>query len=387
MGKKERRHSAFISYASPDEQLAEAVYDLLKLLDLDPFFAKRSLQRVGGDEWRKQVIDGISSSATFLPIFTRDSVDRPWVLFESGVAEAFKVPRLPVRTSAVDMPDIQSIGKDVTVYDISDETSLFNLLAVIYSRTRKVSYQSALHKIKRFIVPETRERIKLDRVLDLSKDRWIFIAGNKPSFDHIGEIRWIDDESKTQEYRYQQIKEKMSFFSRDLSLALFGAGFRLMSCPQVELVGRQVAFSYLDHINSNNLENSIYRIGGLYPIDRDLRAENESTADYLEGYKEGNLGERLNTEWKDHLIDFRRSYLAEMEWLILLGGSVGTTEEYIASKSLKIKICPIPFFGGAAYEIWKQLPANQRPFPKWTPDKNMKSVGEVVRFLKTAHAN
>lgn len=379
---KPKKYSAFLSYAEPDLDLAEALYNLLRSLLENPFFAARTLQRVGGKEWRQTVVDGIAQSATFVAIYTRKSIRRPWVLFESGVAEAHGVLRLPARTASVSISNIEPIGKDVPVYDLSDKDSLLELLSLIFASQRQNDTGDARHKIKRVIEQLGEQNRFFKRVIDLSKDRWIFVAGNTPTEKDIEELIWCKKHGDSVKEQLDHVSNELANYTKTLSTALFENGFNVMSCPQVPLVGRQTALSYMEYLKFPPPEISHYRIGGLYPIDRDLRKAIGGTAEFMETFIEGDLGKELDEEWARHLMEFRLSYLAEMEWLILLGGSVGTREEHLAGMEIDTKPCPIPFFGGTALKIWKVMNSDNRPFSDWTPDREVGSVEDVIKYIE-----
>ncbi len=50
----------------------------------------------------------------------------------------------------------------------------------------------------------------------------------------------------------------------------------------------------------------------------------------------------------DHIVLFRKTYLANQEWLIAIGGNLGTQEEYEAARDCGVKVVSIPCFGGTA---------------------------------------
>jgi hypothetical protein len=145
----------------------------------------------------------------------------------------------------------------------------------------------------------------------------------------------------------------MREFVKQLTSNLLRAGISITACPQVETVGKvallaaEAFVSQQEKNESAGTAASDYEIGGIYPIDHKLRDLPLSIA--------------AKSKWREHLMNFRKSYLEKQEWLILVGGSHGTKEECEAANSLnkerkaKIKIYPIPCFGGTAAKIFVSL--------------------------------
>ena len=85
-------------------------------------------------------------------------------------------------------------------------------------------------------------------------------------------------------------------------------------------------------------------------------------------------------------MEFRKSYLRDQEWLLTIGGSEGTMEEYTAAKDCKVKVLPIPCFGGSSLDNWKKIKAATgcpckgcQHNPKACMDTCIK---EIVSYLK-----
>lgn len=158
-------------------------------------------------------------------------------------------------------------------------------------------------------------------------------------------------------------------FVSDLTASLLQRGFSIASCPQVEDVGKVVSSAYLDYRRRHRTEEAHYRIGGLYPVDRFAREESD-------------LESELQEKWMLHLHEFRKSYSADVECLVLVGGNVGTMEEYRAAKELKTKVVMVPFFEGTAYHLWKEASEiQQKPYEGWRKDEKAKPAKEITEFL------
>src|SRR5215471_9978933 len=91
--KKPSRPLIFISHDHRDAQLAEAFGNLLG--DASGGFLKsfRSSDRKGGAgiefgaEWYSEIMSKINDATDVVTLLTSRSVDRPWILYEAGVAK------------------------------------------------------------------------------------------------------------------------------------------------------------------------------------------------------------------------------------------------------------------------------------------------------------
>jgi len=83
----------FISHDARDAELAEAFGKLLKSVSAGMIKTFRSSDKKGteginfGDEWYKRLMSMLQSTSDVVCLFTERSIDRPWILFEAGVAK------------------------------------------------------------------------------------------------------------------------------------------------------------------------------------------------------------------------------------------------------------------------------------------------------------
>src|SRR5271157_6100112 len=83
----------FISHDSRDAEVAEAFSKLLKSVSAGMIKTFRSSDKKGtegidfGDEWFKRLMSMLQSTSDVVCLFTERSLDRPWILFEAGVAK------------------------------------------------------------------------------------------------------------------------------------------------------------------------------------------------------------------------------------------------------------------------------------------------------------
>ncbi len=83
----------FISHDARDADLAEAFSKLLKSVSAGMIKTFRSSDKKGtegidfGDEWYKRLMAKLQTTSDVVCLFTDRSLDRPWILFEAGVAK------------------------------------------------------------------------------------------------------------------------------------------------------------------------------------------------------------------------------------------------------------------------------------------------------------
>src|SRR5712692_5848860 len=83
----------FISHDARDVELADAFGKLLKSVSAGMIKTFRSSDKKGtdgidfGDEWYKRLMAKLQSTSDVVCLFTERSLDRPWILFEAGVAK------------------------------------------------------------------------------------------------------------------------------------------------------------------------------------------------------------------------------------------------------------------------------------------------------------
>ena len=83
----------FISHDARDAEFAEAFSKLLKSVSAGMIKTFRSSDKKGtegidfGEEWYKRLMLQLQSTSDVVCLFTERSLDRPWILFEAGVAK------------------------------------------------------------------------------------------------------------------------------------------------------------------------------------------------------------------------------------------------------------------------------------------------------------
>ena len=88
----------FVSHDGRDADLAEAFSKLLKSVSAGMIKTFRSSDKKGtdgidfSDEWYKRLMAKLQSTSDVVCLFTERSLDRPWILFEAGVAARHRTP-------------------------------------------------------------------------------------------------------------------------------------------------------------------------------------------------------------------------------------------------------------------------------------------------------
>jgi len=88
-----RHYLVFISHDSKDAEIAEAFSKLLKNVSTGVLKSFRSSDRKGsqgieyGVEWYPEIMKKLNESSDVVCLLTKNSVNRPWILYEAGVAK------------------------------------------------------------------------------------------------------------------------------------------------------------------------------------------------------------------------------------------------------------------------------------------------------------
>jgi hypothetical protein len=130
----------FISHDSRDAELAEAFARLLRTASsgmLKSFFSSDKKGRQGiefGDEWYKIVMEKLALASDVVCLLTDRSLERPWLLYEAGVAKGKK--NTPVHGVALGIPLIQASTGPFYQFQNSDDSpeSLIKLVQQLCKR-------------------------------------------------------------------------------------------------------------------------------------------------------------------------------------------------------------------------------------------------------------
>lgn len=338
-----KRYTAFISYAHADVKLAEYLKSLFTFMGHQAYFAPVALKEDAGEEFSSKVVEGISQSHCIVPIYTRNSLDRRWVMYELGVADAIGLPRFPVRVAQVSPEEANLPGKDVQIFKLFNRDDLIDLFTnAICLRDNPTGDRYLKVQIKESVTGWLATRSETDKIIKMAETRWIFIAGSLPEILRLG-----DTEQAGRIKTELDFNKRVGDFLSKMTVSLLEAGFSLTSCPQVQNVGKIVTGEAIAWTSQCREKTNRYRIGGIYPIDRDLR--------------QLDIDDVFKAVWKEHLLEFRKRYMESHEWLIIIGGNEGTHEEYLAAREMHVNVFPLPCFGGIGQYLWNKYSDLRRP--------------------------
>lgn len=144
----------FISHDSRDADLAEAFSKLLKSVSAGMIKTFRSSDKKAGDgidfgeEWYKRIMDRLHSTSDVICLFTQRSLERPWILFEAGVAKG-KL-NIPVVGLALGVPlGRVSTGPFYQFHNMEDsEADLTKLVQQLASRIPGLELDADVVKIQ-----------------------------------------------------------------------------------------------------------------------------------------------------------------------------------------------------------------------------------------------
>jgi len=134
------QHNFFISHYSGDKEVAELVARTLSrisLNQLNPWFSSDSNEYGGlkpGDRWFAEILRRLSESKALIVILTPDSIGKPWLYFESGIAEAIQnCSIIPVCIGIKREDIIPPLGL-YQCYQLSDYRSLKEFISKVLTK-------------------------------------------------------------------------------------------------------------------------------------------------------------------------------------------------------------------------------------------------------------
>jgi hypothetical protein len=134
----------FISHDGKDAELAEAFAKLLKSVSAGMIKTFRSSDKKGtdgiafGEEWYRLLMEKLQTTSDVVCLFTERSLDRPWILFEAGVAKG-KLDT-PVFGVALGIPLEKVISGPFSLFQNSDdsEEALTKLVQQLSRRVQNI---------------------------------------------------------------------------------------------------------------------------------------------------------------------------------------------------------------------------------------------------------
>jgi hypothetical protein len=133
-------HNFFLSHYSEDKDVAEIISVVLARISLRQvisWYSSDTAETGGlkpGTIWFNEIIDRIRQSKALIAILTPNSVNRPWVYFESGIAEALSTCELIPVSIGLKKDDIPSPLYHYKCYQLTDYKSLRDFVSKLLTK-------------------------------------------------------------------------------------------------------------------------------------------------------------------------------------------------------------------------------------------------------------
>lgn len=310
----------FFSHAIIDETISSAIYNLLQKF-LDDFGLKETFklfyspvnlnQMTKKDQrWPEAIRNAMESSTCCLVLVTPSSINNKWVNYELGLAKAYGKPVIPIGIYGIQYN--QFIHSDTQVRSLEKKDNYPFLIATLFNDEGRIGEREIENWLSK---PNISQRI--DDIVYSAKKRTVYIVGSKPEKGvFVSKFKYVSD------------------FLESICTSLLKNNCIICSYPSVEDVGKIVADCVIDK------DPSKYEIAGLYKFDKDLKEFSKNSAVGM-------------AKWDKILTKFRRLYLEGKDFMIIVGGSSSTKEEYnVALERKSLQIIPIPCFGGFGKELF-----------------------------------
>ena len=367
---KEDKKDIFLSFSEKDNELADHLYKLLtEDFDFTVFYSREDLPdlRKGSRGWNERIKDAIANCGCFISVITKNSLSRPWIVYESALADAFERDILRIKTDNVHNALISSA--------IPEQKNNFNCeLSSIKGITKIIKN---IHKIlqrevpKKYIGntlsnPPAKKTVK--EIIEYAKARNIFIGGSYYANSNVVNIPRATYQGKS-----LKNEEVLIEVMHEITYDLLEAGFTIWCYPFVSEVGRSVAEAVHQWCHEKN-ENIFDHLKITGSEGRRTKSDRRAYRKQVESglSLDGLLDLIFKTERK-HVIN-------EMEWALILGGNRKTRFESELARDLKsVKFCPIPIFDGVGLEFWEKSPAKEQlPLHRgdhiWTQETRKKLI-------------
>lgn len=362
----------FLSFTEKDKHLADLIYKLLTdVFDFTVFYSRESLTEVrkGSPGWNKRIKEAILECDCFISLLTKNSLARPWISYEAGIADAYDKDILRIKTASISNDSIAKLmpeQKRNINYEIATENGLKKFIKNIYN-VCEIQLPSK-NFVKLHLSPQSAKKI-VKKITGLSRNRNIFVGGSYyVGKDHIKRARLKGSHLEKEEVLIEVTKQ--------ITYELLDNGFTIWCYPFVSEVGKSVALAVYEWCQKKRKKPFNYlRITG--GEGKRWKDDSKSFREYTKTGKtfEGLLDAIFKAE--------RKQIIEEMEWVLILGGNrKAKFEAELALESKEVKLCSIPTFDGVGLEYW-ELESSRRHQPidkkeeEWSDD----STKRLLRHL------
>jgi hypothetical protein len=162
----------FISHDTRDAELAEAFSNLLKSVSAGVLKSFRTSDKKGtqgieyGVEWYPEIIKHIQEASDVVCLLTRNSIDRPWILFEAGMAKGKLGTSILGVALGVQLKNA-STGPFAQFQNCGDDVN--SLTKLVFQLVNRIPNSEPDEETIKFQVSKFKE--KVDTILTAKKDK------------------------------------------------------------------------------------------------------------------------------------------------------------------------------------------------------------------------
>jgi hypothetical protein len=119
----------FISYVHEDHAIAAAIGDLLKSQGLQNiFFTGDEWLLYAGEIWLERIRTELDAADVVLCLFSKSSINHPWVHFEAGAAWLAKKVLIPICIRGLTIEDLRIPYAGIQSVNLKDRFSAYYLI-------------------------------------------------------------------------------------------------------------------------------------------------------------------------------------------------------------------------------------------------------------------
>src|SRR4051794_6043831 len=130
----------FLSHFSEDKEIAELIANILKRVSLEqiqPWYSSDSSPTGGlnpGSQWFAEILSKLKSSSALIAIITPNSISRPWLYFESGIAQAVENCEVIPVCVGISKEKVYSPLGAYQIYQLSDYRALRDFIGKLLNK-------------------------------------------------------------------------------------------------------------------------------------------------------------------------------------------------------------------------------------------------------------
>lgn len=168
--------NVFISHCVLDSDLAKSVSRTLKTLSLGQirtWYSTSDNYEEGfapGDVWFARICNEITQCKILVVLLTPNSIDKPWIYFESGIAKGSPDTRVMPLCIGINKDDIKPPLSHIQLYQLSDYDSAKSFVDVLFN-TLGINFYEEISKLQiQNLVVETENRLVIKKGFRVNKE-------------------------------------------------------------------------------------------------------------------------------------------------------------------------------------------------------------------------